>query len=463
MNRARPWATCLLTASLALALASGLAACGGAADGNPPPTEAPPTPAATPEPSAPPDEPPAPTTPPPTAETAPTPIVMSDPPTPAPLAAPEVSPPPEPAPRASGPTAAPGESSPPTAEIPAPEAGPLPLLYDTYDLTGAVAAPGHYVFLEDPDDPSTAVTTYEGLRDGSTTALLVHQADGYGASQAALYDMVESGDLVEWRQAADCFVRYQVTEVKPDPTGTAPQKLLAVAWMTYAFTGCSGTVDTTVAATLDWSDLPDLGGTSLTAPVIHGSYQIVPEDWSGATEAGQGHRPPGIPPGPFMGTYGTIETDDLTVARAHPYWREPVLPAGWDFQIAVTGGYETTPVGYCALYGSAAGFTSIVICGDYAFDRRFPAEASWIANQQDPSDWRQGVLETRVIAGRPARVQYSPLGAHYDRFMPNRVLIYDPATNTEYDINPYSRTLSGANIDAVIAIARSLFEPPNAP
>ena len=87
------------------------------------------------------------------------------------------------------------------------------LRYDTLGTTGAVTAAGSYAFLEDPDDTSTAVTTYEGFRDGSTTALLVHKADAYGASQAALYDAVTPGDLFEWRQAADCFVRYQVTGV----------------------------------------------------------------------------------------------------------------------------------------------------------------------------------------------------------------------------------------------------------
>ncbi len=35
--------------------------------------------------------------------------------------------------------------------------------YSTYDTTGAVATPGSYAFLSDPDDTTTAVTTYEAL------------------------------------------------------------------------------------------------------------------------------------------------------------------------------------------------------------------------------------------------------------------------------------------------------------
>ena len=338
------------------------------------------------------------------------------------------------------------------------------LTYGAPTTTGAVTDDGDYAFLTDPDDLTTLVTTYEGLRDGSTTGLVIHKNDSAGTSQADFYDLVEAGDIFEWREAHDCFVRYTVTDVKDDPTGDnlPPRKLLAVAWMTYAFTGCSGAISPTATASLQFGPLPALGGSSLTAPVIHGSYQLVPEDWSGTTEAGQGHHPPGVPAGPFMGLQGT-ETRDLAEAREHPYWREPAgLLAGDTFQLAVTGGYDATPIGYCAAYGSD-GLTGIVICGDYAFDRRFPAEASWVTSEVDPSDRRRGVVETRVIAGRPARVQYSPPGPNHSSTMPTQVLIYDSATQTEYEIFPYDTRLQGANIDAVIAIARSLFEPPNAP
>ena len=338
------------------------------------------------------------------------------------------------------------------------------LTYGAPVTTGAVTDDGDYAFLTDPDDLTTMVTTYEGLRDGSTTGLVIHKNDGLGRVPADFLDLVEAGDIFEWWEADDCFVRYTVTDVKDDPTGDnlPPRKLLAVAWMTYAFTGCSGAISPTATASLQFGPLPALGGSSLTAPVIHGSYQLVPEDWSGTTEAGQGHHPPGVPAGPFMGLQGT-ETRDLAEAREHPYWREPAgLLAGDTFQLAVTGGYDATPIGYCAAYGSD-GLTGIVICGDYAFDRRFPAEASWVTSEVDPSDRRRGVVETRVIAGRPARVQYSPPGPNHSSTMPTQVLIYDSATQTEYEIFPYDTRLQGANIDAVIAIARSLFEPPNAP
>ncbi len=84
--------------------------------------------------------------------------------------------------------------------------------YGAYDTTGAVATAGSYAFLKpDGDDSTTAVTTYEELRDGTTTSLLVHQSDAHGASQAGFYDTVEGGDVVEWREADQCWVRYRIT------------------------------------------------------------------------------------------------------------------------------------------------------------------------------------------------------------------------------------------------------------
>ena len=468
-RRARLSWRSLLVSILALALAAGLLACGGSSDDDATavaPETAPP-PAVRDEPAAP--APPAP--PPETPQTPPAPPLPEPPAEAVASPAPEASPPTdEPTPPA---TAAPEQPDapvePPLPNAPAPPAAPrapqaetTPLLYDTYDLSGAVAAPGHYAFLADPDDPTSAVTTYEGLRDGTATALLVHKADAHGASQAALYDAVTPGDLFEWRQASDCFVRYQVTEVKPDPAGTVPRKLLAVAWMTYAFAGCTGAVATTTAATLDWAELPDLGGTALSTPIRHGLYQLAPEGWTGATEAEEVREPPGGFPDthPVPG----IETTDLAVARGFPYWRDPALPAGWTFYGAHRGGYRASSYdGHCARYVNVRGVGGVEICGDYASYRYGPTEASWLARGLDPGERRQGVYETRVIVGRPALVDYSPLGPHHDRSGSVRVWIYDPATESDYFILGLGPPLLGANADAVLAIARSLFEPPNAP
>ncbi|MCY3887935.1 MAG: hypothetical protein OXG19_09605 [Chloroflexi bacterium] len=66
-----------------------------------------------------------------------------------------------------------------------------------------MADTGHYAFLADLDDPASVVTTYEGLRNGTATVLLIHTADTRGISHADLYAAVEPGDLFEWRTYRD--------------------------------------------------------------------------------------------------------------------------------------------------------------------------------------------------------------------------------------------------------------------
>ena len=463
-RRARLSWRSLLVSILALALAAGLLACGGSSDDDPtavaPETASPP--AVRDEPAAP--APPAP--PPETPQTPPAPPLPEPPAEAVASPAPEASPPTdEPTPPATAAAEQPDAPvEPPLPDAPAPPAAPrapqaetTPLLYDTYDLSGAVAAPGHYAFLADPDDPTSAVTTYEGLRDGTATALLVHKADAYGASQAALYDAVAAGDLFEWRQADDCFVRYQVTEVQPDPTGTVPRKLLAVAWMTYAFAGCTGAVATTTAATLDWSALPDLGGTSLTTPVVHGTLQVVPEGWTGAIDPGREAYalPEGAPP--YPGPYA--DTDDQAVARGFPFWREPALPAGWTFRLAFTGGLDVN-YGYCAFYEDADGWLAVEICGEALLGPgTWGMVASWLTDGGSYG-MRAGASETRWISGRPAVVQYSPEGPNHHRATSVRVRVHDVATQSIYTVVGQHRTLLGSNAEDVIAIARSLFERP---
>ena len=456
-RRARLSWRSLLVSILALALAPGLLACGGSSDDDATavaPETAPP-PAVRDEPAAP--APPAP--PPETPQTPPAPPLPEPPAEAVASPAPEASPPTdEPTPPA---TAAPEQPDapvePPLPDSPAapraPQAETALLLYDTYDRSGAVAAPGHYTFLADPDDPTSAVTTYEGLRDGSTTGLLIHTHDAHGVSQAALYDAVTPGDLFEWRQADDCFVRYQVTAVQPDPSGTVPRTLLAVAWMTYAFTGCTGAVATTTAATLDWSDLPDLGGTSLTTPIRHGILQVVPAGWTGTIDPGETYE---LPEGalPYPGPYA--ETQDLTVARGFPFWREPALPAGWTFGHAFTGGLDVS-YGYCAIYSDADGYTAVRICGE-----ALRGQGTWrmVAAGQNTDGTREYVSEARWISGRPAAVQYSPAGPLNHRTLEVRIWVHDVATQSIYAVIGENPSLLGSNAEGVIAIARSLFEHP---
>ena len=323
------------------------------------------------------------------------------------------------------------------------------LRYQTYDLTGTAASAGSYAFLTDADGAMSAVATYEGLRDGSTEQLLIHKADAQGTSQAALYDAVAPGDLFEWREAYDCWVRYQVSEVKPDPSGAAARALLAVERMSYAFTGCSGPIAADAAVLLAWGSLPDLGGPSLAAPLVHGPYQLVPEGWNGAVREPKTYDSPG-----YSAT-NPIYTEDLAEARRLPYWRNPALPTGWTFSWATAGDVSAPTYGYWAVFAAERGGHGVTIFGYYADYRGHPEEASWRN--------ARGAFETRTIAGRPARVAYSPPGPSHDDFFPVTVWIYDPSTEAEYVVLGKVKSLRGSNVDVVIAIARSLFEKADIP
>ena len=320
------------------------------------------------------------------------------------------------------------------------------LCYSIYDVAGESAAMGSYAFLSDSGDAAGVVDTYEGLRNGTASRLLIHKADAQGVSQATFYDAVAAGDFFEWREADDCWVRYRVTKVLPDPPSAAPRKLLAVEWTTYAFSGCSGAIAADAAVAFDWGPLPDLGGPSLIAPIRHGPFQIVPEGWEGPVEEDP------FRPWPGNSYANPVFTADLAEARQLPYWRDPALPPGWTLLSASSGDpSHDPPYGYCASWANDRGYRGVGICGGFHPSPDQPVESSWHGG-------RGGVVETRMIAGRPAFVVYSPAGPNHNRYYSIQVWIYDPVTVAAYDVNGYDWTLNGSNIDAVIAIARSLFD-----
>ena len=316
------------------------------------------------------------------------------------------------------------------------------LRYSAYDAAGVAASAGSYAFLT---DAASVVATYEGLRDGTAKRLLIHKSDAQGVSRATLYDAVAAGDFFEWRETDDCWVRYRVTEVLPDPAGGAPRKLLAVEWTTYAFTGCGGAIAADAAVAFDWGPLPDLGGTCLAAPIRHGPFQVVPEGWEGPVEEDP------FRPWPGNSYANPVTTAELAEARRLPHWRDPTLPSGWTLLLASSGdpSYDP-PYGYCAFWANDRGYGGVEICGGFYLGRGQPWESSRNAGR--------AVVETRMIVGRPAIVVYSPAGPNHNRYRVIEVWVYDPAPDAVYNVMGFDCTLNGSNVDAVIAIARSLFE-----
>ncbi|MCY3918542.1 MAG: hypothetical protein OXG38_01890, partial [Chloroflexi bacterium] len=213
------------------------------------------------------------------------------------------------------------------------------------------------------------------------------------------------------------------------------------AWMTYAFTGCSGTIPAGTGASVGFGDLPNLGGTSLTAPIRHALWQLTPVGWTGVTEPEQGFVRAALP-----GTY----TRDIQEARKLDRWREPTVPEGWTFWYA---GRETdvTPYGYEAAWGTEDGYLAFILqAEEYWYDARLVPGAS---SANDPAV----LAETRTIGARPAIITYSPPGPNHQQYYSILLRVYDPSSNTMYTMFNFTPRLSGSNIEAVIAIAESLF------
>ena len=230
------------------------------------------------------------------------------------------------------------------------------------------------------------------------------------------------GDLFEWREAEDCFVRYTVNGV----TAGASTRDFAVKWMTYAFTGCSGAIATDATVSVKFGPLPNLGGTGITAPVVHGVYQIVPVGWTGATKAAvRSERSTSYPPERLTG--------DISVARQMRYWRDPTVPERWVFSYADEGGNDVQPVdGYCARWVTPTGDRGFQVCGKRGHRIWFgDGEGSWHGGNS--------LFETRVVAGRPATVIYSKT----DPIFPLQMHVYDAATDVEYTIHGYDQMRPG--------------------
>lgn len=358
--------------------------------------------------------------------------------------------PPRPTPTASPPRPTPTPPNPGVLTLtPAgagPPAEPLPdrkpaIRYGTLDATGEASTPGSYALLLSDEGTTRVVATYEELRTEPTIARF-HVVDAAGASQAERFDTVAAGNLIEWRQAEECWTRFQVTST-PEPAPGALVREYGVEWITYAFTGCAGEIAADVPATVDLGPLPDLGNPSLAYPIRHGPWQLVPPDWTGAVETREGRRPP------WRYDRAELPSSTLFHARQLTYWRDPALPVSWTLQLAERESASPYQYGYHATFGTATGIPAFTLSASVWFltGERAPIGCSVICH------------ETRVIAGRPARVSYSPLNPFNPTVSPPTVRVYDAETDALYVIRETDHRLFGARIKDVIEVAHSLFEP----
>ena len=315
-----------------------------------------------------------------------------------------------------------------------------PLRYGPPQTTGIVDAPGEYAFFSNRGP----VLTYEGLRN-DVIQVVIHQHDADGTSHAAIYDDVEAGADFEWREADDCWVRYLVEQVFPDPTDI-PLKVLAVRRYGYAYTGCSGTVSTTGDRTLTW--VPHaIKSPDITVPVRHGPWQLVPKNWMSKIEEKI------VLPRPSQNARGDQESQagsawtvsfDSTAVREHPLWRQPNIPAGWELSSSEKGTEGTGAYGYREVYRNEQGYYAVGVGIRYL--EYSPIRIDSPINV---------VIDARIIGGNPTVLRYHPQGASSIKW----VQISDMSTGAVYTVVGGDRTLQRGNIDETIKIAISLVIP----
>ena len=330
---------------------------------------------------------------------------------------------------------------------PLPEPGGPVMRYDRFDPTGEASTPGSYAFLMLDGDATRVVETYEELRTESTV-MRVHPVDADGVSHAAFYDGVGVGDVVEWREAEDCWTRY---EVMATPVGASvATRDFGVEWLAYAGTGCAGPLSTSVAVRAGWGP-PVIASratgsravTLIPSPIRYGPYLLIPSEWEGVLE-------------PFAELWtasplSVSSTDSLpkwpssilAEVRQHPLWREPTVPAGW----ALTGHVAHDSLSLSAAYEDEDHAVAVHISwSPYGPRREYVSEGPGV-----------NLSETLTIDGHPAVLWYDPTGTL--GIPVNEVSVYDEATGIQYVVAGYTFV----DIDTVVAIARSLFESPNPP
>ena len=412
-----------LTFLLAAGLALTLAACGGTPSERPAPpatTTATAPPAAA-EPTAPPTA-----TPPPTVA-APTEATATPPPTPTATPAP----------------------SPASTATPSPTATvtPTTFRYNSFDRTGAAAAPGSYAFLM-PDAQSTSVvTTYEQLRTESTV-MRVNAKDEHGASWGDFYDTVAAGDRFELRETSDCWTRYHVTEVTP-PAGTYRE--FAIRPYAYAYEGCSGAIAPSAAVDYGWNPAPP-SKPDFTTLIRFGPWILDPGHWPG----GRSPNPvpePSAPGGRSSGGWHNYSGDDpvgdLATVKRHPLWSEPDLPEDWRLYRAFTG--NEGQYSFCASYTPPEGGYGVTVCIGYLDE--LPVH-SGVSTTLDQDTVGETIYELRIVDGHPTKLIYSPPGTPYAASP--YVEIYDEETGIYYGAYAYDAALKRQGADGVLAIARSL-------
>ena len=307
--------------------------------------------------------------------------------------------------------------------------------YDSFDSTGAATASGSYGFLMPDDDSETegateAVTTYEDLRT-KATVLVVNVMDGDDKTQGGFYDGLAEGELVEWREADDCWARYMVTGAA---TGDGAVRSVPVRPYAYSWLGCSGDVSASTTVEFDWAPA-DIPNTAMKQPIRYGDWIVVPtdDDWATVLD---------------LTVEVDLPDDPAETVTEHPLYQAPTVPAGWT-QSHIGWGYNREffrYYGYYEVYQNESGSLALEISvGQFWRTPNFAGATD-------------GYVEARVIDGYPALVWYWPENVldWATRLARTEVWLYDPDTDLEYKVEAYDGSLRGSNVEGTIAIALSI-------
>ena len=152
-----------------------------------------------------------------------------------------------------------------------------------------------------------------------------------------------------------------------------------------------------------------------------------------------------IEPAVLVSVPSRAETFDEDEVKRHPLWRTPDIPSGWKIH-AISSNFQQS-YGVTALYVNEEGYLALEIniytLGAIGHD--------WSFTTTDPAILK---IETHIIDGYPAIVEYSPAKSIFSSTF---VMIYDEMTGIQYSVTGYDIFLKKSDISATINIARSLF------
>ena len=205
----------------------------------------------------------------------------------------------------------------------------------------------------------------------------------------------------------------------------------------------------------------------IASPLRHGSWLLIPTDWSGRREAtgkdgdslcATGNTVEPKIAVPAQGQVATgysapsrVETSDIAEARRLiPLWRDPVLPTGWRLDRAEAGTDDSPVSGYSAWYVNARGYPAVWI-------RVFHADVQPLYKWAPRGGASALVNEARSIDGHATLVEYSPPGPNHSRLALTKVQIFDAGMGVVYWLRGQDRSLQGSRIDPLIEIGRSLY------